>query len=295
MSVVFYLLSTLRKSLYQLGFLPSKRFTVPLIVVGNITVGGTGKTPIVIALIKHFKAQGKKVGVVSRGYGGAHKGGSLLVDADTDASLSGDEPVLIAEQTQALVMVNKKRAQAASDLIAQHQVDIIISDDGLQHYAMGRSIEIAVVNGFGNGFFLPAGALREPISRLKSVDFVINNGTDAGRFLAKLTPKCFVNLHTGKVEKLDFFKGKTCNAVAAIGNPQRFFDSLSELGIKVKPHIFADHHQFTQEDLELDDYPIIMTAKDCVKCRKLAGEQMWQLHSETELDSDFLKKLDAKL
>ncbi|OIR25117.2 tetraacyldisaccharide 4'-kinase, partial [Bathymodiolus thermophilus thioautotrophic gill symbiont] len=151
-----------------MGLFTTHQFSVPVIVVGNITVGGTGKTPIVIALVEHFKQQGKKVGVVSRGYGGKSKdSASQLVDESSRAERVGDEPMLIYQQTQVPVMVNKNRAQAVQDLITQHGVDIVISDDGLQHYGMGRTIEICVENGFGNGFLLPAGPLREPKKRLK--------------------------------------------------------------------------------------------------------------------------------
>ncbi|HIG88885.1 MAG TPA: tetraacyldisaccharide 4'-kinase, partial [Candidatus Thioglobus sp.] len=146
-SGVFYLLSTFRKFFYQIGLFTTHHFDVPVIVVGNITVGGSGKTPIVIALVNYFKQQGKQVGVVSRGYGGSHQQGSLLVDQNIKASESGDEPLLIATQTQVAVMVNKDRVQAVKDLINSHKIDLVISDDGLQHYAMGRNIEISVVDG----------------------------------------------------------------------------------------------------------------------------------------------------
>lgn len=298
-SIIFYLLSFIKKSLYQLGFLTTHRFNVPVIVVGNITVGGSGKTPIVITLVEYFKAQGKKVGVVSRGYGGTHKRDSLLVDSTIQASLSGDEPLLIATQSGVPVMVNANRAQAVQDLVIQHNVDIVISDDGLQHYAMGRNVEIVVVDGerrFGNGFFLPAGPLRESVRRLKNVNFVINNGAHyANEFSSKLIPKSFVNLSTGAIKPLDFFNNKICHGVAGIGYPQRFFNSLSKLGITLKPHAFADHYPFEQKDLALDDYPIIMTAKDCVKCRKFATDQMWYLQVEAELSDKFLRKLDEEL
>ncbi|CAC9575930.1 Tetraacyldisaccharide 4'-kinase (EC 2.7.1.130) [uncultured Gammaproteobacteria bacterium] len=299
-SVVFYLLSFVRKILYRIGLLSTYHFDAPVVVVGNITVGGSGKTPIVMALVKHFKQQGKKVGVVSRGYGGTHTKGSLLVDKNTLASLSGDEPLLIATQSDVWVMVNKNRAQAVRDLITQYKLDIVISDDGLQHYAMGRRVEVAVVDGerrFGNGFFLPAGPLREPVARLKSVDFVINNGAQhTGEYTSKLTPKSFINLSTGVAQSLDFFEKIACYAVAGIAHPQRFFDTLSELGILVEPHAFSDHYAFTEKDLSFTkDYPIIMSAKDCVKCRQFATKQMWYLHSEVDLSDDFLTKLDAKL
>lgn len=301
MSAVFYLLSSIRRALYRIGFFSTHHFDVPVVVVGNITVGGTGKTPIVIALVEHFKAQGKKVGVVSRGYGGKYRGkASILVGEDAGVVQLGDEPVLIYQQTNVLVMVNKSRARAVRELIEQHQVDIVISDDGLQHYAMGRTVEIAVVDGkrrFGNGFFLPAGPLRESLARLKSVDFVINNGMQhEGEYTSKLIPKSFVNLSTDVVQPLDFFERIDCHGVAGIGHPQRFFDTLSELGAVVEPHAFADHHNFTEKDLSFaEDYPIIMTAKDCVKCKQFATKQMWYLHSETELSDDFLEELDKKL
>jgi len=299
-SGIFYFLSTLRKFLYQVGLLTVRHFDVPVIVVGNITVGGSGKTPIVIALVDHFKQQGKKVGVVSRGYKGSHQQGSLLVDKNTHASKSGDEPLLIATQTQAVVMVNKDRAQAVKDLISNHKVDLVISDDGLQHYAMGRDVEIAVIDGkrrFGNGLFLPAGPLRESVSRLKSVDFVINNGAlHAGEISSELVPKVFINVGTGKEKSLNFFKDKTCHGIAGIGYPQRFFDSLNALGVHVLPHVFADHYIYSKKDLEFPDkYPILMTAKDCVKCKEFATDRTWYLQVEADLSDDFLKQLSSKL
>lgn len=299
-SAIFYSVFQLRRILYQLGILPTHHFDTVVIVVGNITVGGSGKTPIVIALVEYFKAQGKQVGVVSRGYGGTHKKGSLLLNATTQVNLSGDEPMLIYQQTKVAVMVNKNRTQAVQDLITQQGVDIIISDDGLQHYAMGRQLEIAVINGkqrFGNGFFLPAGPLREPVSRLKSVDFILNNGASSiGEHKVELVPIKFINLATKEQKPLDFFTGKTCYAVAGIGVPQHFFNTLSGLGITPKPHPFPDHYTFTKSDLNFSkDYPIIMSAKDCVKCSQFATNQMWYLHSEVDLSDDFLTKLESKL
>ncbi|BBB22978.1 tetraacyldisaccharide 4'-kinase [Abyssogena phaseoliformis symbiont OG214] len=299
-SGVFYLVSVLRKWLYRVNFFQVQKFKYPVIVVGNITVGGTGKTPIVIALAQYFKLQGRQVGIVSRGYGGVHHQGSLLVNKDTNAHLSGDEPLLIALQTDLPVMVNKNRAKAVKDLINQCQVDLIISDDGLQHYKMDRDVEIAVVDGtrcFGNGFFLPSGPLRESTARLKSVDFVINNaGLCVGEFSTELALKMFVNVKTGEEKPLDYFKGKYCHGVAGIGYPQRFFDVLIGLGINLEPHIFADHHAYQQNDLAFEDnHPILMTAKDCVKCRQFVNNQMWYLQVEVDLSDDFLKKLDAKL
>ncbi|ABL02560.1 lipid-A-disaccharide kinase [Candidatus Ruthia magnifica str. Cm (Calyptogena magnifica)] len=299
-SGIFYLVSVFRKWLYRVNFFKVQKFKYPVIVVGNITVGGTGKTPIVIALAQYFKQQGKQVGIVSRGYGGAHHQGSLLVNKDTNVYLSGDEPLLIALQTDLPVMINKNRAKAVKDLINQCQVDLIISDDGLQHYKMDRDVEIVVIDGikrFGNGFFLPLGPLRESITRLKSVDFVINNaGLCAGEFSVKLTLKMFVNVKTGEEKSLNYFKGKYCHGVAGIGHPERFFNALIRLGINLEHHIFADHYIYQQSDLVFEDnHPILMTAKDCVKCTQFENDQMWYLQVEADLSDDFLKKLDAKL
>lgn len=297
---IFFLLSRLRVWLYALGVFKTYNFNTPVIVVGNITAGGSGKTPIVIALVEHFKQNGKKVGVVSRGYGGAHKKGSLLVDNNTPVGDSGDEPLLIAIETQVLVMVNKNRVQAVQDLIANYAIDVIISDDGLQHYAMGRRVEIAVINGrqrFGNGFFLPAGPLRELPSRLKSVDFIINNGgIHTDEFSSALVPKMFINLVTSQQQPLDFFHNQSCYGITGIGDPDGFFDILSDLGVQLIPRIFADHHIYTQNDLTFEnDYPVIMTSKDCVKCSSFATKQMWYLYSQANLDEDFLQQLNSKL
>jgi len=286
-SAIFYLLSLIRKVLYYFGILKIHQFDVPVIVVGNITVGGTGKTPIVMTLVEYFKAQGKKVGVVSRGYGGIHQQGSLLVKETTAVELSGDEPLLIATQTGAVVMVNKKRTQAVQDLIDNHSVDIVISDDGLQHYAMGRAVEICVENGFGNGFLLPAGPLRESIARLGKVDFVLQS---------VLKPLAFINLKTQEVQPLDYFKKQTCHGVAGIGKPSKFFTVMYDLGVDLIEHPFTDHHLFIKPDLDFKDtHPIIMTAKDCVKCKQFATQQMWYLQVEAELSGDFLKQLDEKI
>ena len=197
-------------------------------------------------------------------------------------------------------MVNKDRPQAVKDLVMHHNVELVVSDDGLQHYAMGRDIEIAVVDGkrrFGNGFFLPAGPLRESKSRLKTVDFVINNGEyHSGEVTSILKPLMFINVATNEQQSLDFFSQQNCHCVAGIGYPGRFFDTLARLGIKAKKHSFNDHHAFTQSDLIFDDdYPILMTAKDCVKCIEFATDKMWYLHVEAELGDDFLTELTNKL
>jgi len=299
-SGVFYLLSKIRQAFYLIGVFRINQFDVPIVVVGNITVGGSGKTPIVIKLVDYFQQQGKKVGVVSRGYGGSHSGKSLAVKPDTLATVSGDEPLLIANQTGAAVMVNQDRSQAVRDLIKQQQLDVVISDDGLQHYAMGRVVEIAVIDGnrrFGNGFFLPAGPLRESQNRLKSVDFIINNGsTHVGEVSAQLKPTTFVHVLSGEEFALDSFKNQRCHGIAGIGHPDRFFHTLTQLDIQVEKHHFIDHYQYQANDLEFgDDHPIIMTAKDWVKCREFANGKMYYLKVDLNIGENFLNELTAKL
>jgi tetraacyldisaccharide 4'-kinase len=299
-SVAFYFLSNARRYLYQIGFFRSYNFKAPVIVVGNITVGGSGKTPIVIALVEHLKRQGKKVGVVSRGYGGKRSNKTLYVNQDTNVLQSGDEPLMIATQTKVPVAVNIDRSKAVKDLIESYEVEIVISDDGLQHYSMSRDVEIAVIDGkrrFGNGFFLPSGPLREPLSRLNSVDFVVNNGAlHPGEIFSNLVPKMYINLSTLESKPIDFFKNITCHAVAGIGHPQRFFDTLTDLNVDILPHSFTDHHYYSEDDLLFTtNHPIIMTSKDCVKCRSFATDQMWYLLLESDLSEDFLTKLTDKL
>lgn len=296
----FYVLSKIRKAFYRLGIFRVNQFDIPIVVVGNITVGGSGKTPVVIKLVEYLQQQGKKVGVVSRGYGGSHESGSLLVDLNSNPVVSGDEPLLIATQTGAAVMVNKNRSEAVTDLLKQQAFDVIISDDGLQHYGMGRSIEVVVVDGnrrFGNNFYLPAGPLRESQAKLKQVDFVINNGaTFPGEIPAKLVPVSFVHLLSGKEHPLDYFKDQYCHGAAGIGDPDRFFNTLDGLGVKVKRHAFMDHYKYQANDLKFEDnHPIIMTAKDWVKCKKFANEQMFYLKVDLDISENFLNKLLAKL
>ncbi len=299
-SGVFYALSKLRRAWYRWGILQTHHFKIPVIVVGNITAGGSGKTPVVIKLAQYFKQQGRRVGVVSRGYGGTHTQGSLLVNAHTNATLSGDEPLLIAISADVPVMVNKNRSQAVKDLMSQHQVDLVISDDGLQHYAMGRTIEIAVIDGnrrFGNQFFLPAGPLRESQNRLKQVDFIINNGgAFPGEISAQLKPVKFVHMCSEEEFPLDFFKNQTCHGVAGIGHPDRFFKTLSQLDIDVQKQAFEDHYPYQLQDLIFEDnHPIIMTAKDWVKCREFANDKMYYLKVDLDIGKDFLNKLAEKL
>lgn len=300
LSAVFFIVSRLRFYCYKLGVFKVHHSKIPVIVAGNITVGGSGKTPIVIALCHYFEQQGKRVGVVSRGYGGEYKQDILLVTSSTNPSECGDEPALIVNETKASVVVAKRRSLAVKYLTKHDLVDIIISDDGLQHYAMGRKIEIAVVDtvdGMGNGLLLPAGPLRELPSRLSSVDIVINNGAEGdAKISSHLVAQQFVNVVTGEQKSLDSFKAIRCYGVAGIAKPERFFDTLEALGIDVEQKPFPDHHPFSYNDLSFKEgYPILMTSKDCVKCRSFATSQMWYLAVNAELSDDFYQQLESKL
>jgi len=273
-----------------------KKLSVPVIVVGNITVGGVGKTPLVIALAKTFLEKGLRVGIVSRGYGATVKRFPYEVSPQADAKKVGDEPRLLAITTGCPVVIAPKRVDAAQFLIDNHQVQLIISDDGLQHYAMGRAIEIAVldgVRGLGNGMLLPAGPLRERPQRLEQVDFVVvNGGADNDAYAMALSP--------GKLRKL------TCDtevnltaliepiiAIAAIGNPQRFFTTLADLGLSFKSQTFPDHHDFVAEELTFSEKSILMTEKDAVKCHAFATDAMYYLPVEARLGEDFWQALFA--
>ncbi len=287
LSLIYYLLFILHKFLYKTGILRVYFFNKPIIVVGNIVVGGTGKTPVVIALVNFFTQEGKKVGVVSRGYGRIYKN-LVVVNDNLDAYMCGDEPLLIKKTTQAIVVVANKRYQAVAKIISDYDVDIIISDDGLQHYALGRDIEIALNITTKNNFLLPAGPYRESKKRLDSVDFVLNKNNK------KLLNDCFINLLTKEQKPLNYFKDKEALAICAIANPELFFKTLIALNINITKKIFTDHHNFTQDDLDTNKV-IIMTTKDWVKCEKFATDNMWYLQTNIKIADDFYKKLKEKL
>lgn len=255
-----------------------------IVVVGNITVGGTGKTPLVVWLCRYLREQGFWPGVVSRGYGGRPVDQPREVTARSDPREVGDEPVLIAQRTGSPVFVDPDRRRAAEALLMRYRCDVIVSDDGLQHYRLPRDIEIAVVDGdrrFGNGLCLPAGPLREPLSRLHEVDFIVTNGRpQAGEHPMKLTVQRAMNLaDPSKTRALKSFRAERgVHAVAGIGNPQRFFDLFAAEDIRFEAHAFPDHHPFTEADLDFgDSRPVLMTEKDAVKCRGFAKPHHWFL------------------
>ncbi|MBB3183469.1 tetraacyldisaccharide 4'-kinase [Halomonas fontilapidosi] len=277
---------------------------VPVVVVGNVTLGGTGKSPLVAWLARFLVERGWSPGILSRGYGGHSDHYPLLLDADTPVAVCGDEPRMLADQTRLPVVVDPDRARGARRLLAAG-CDILIGDDGLQHLALGRDLELVVVDGrrgFGNGRCLPAGPLREPLSRLDEVDAVVINGEPAfeppaGAYGMALVPSAWRRLGDGRrvPPASPPFAGPV-HALAGIGHPARFFATLEALGVQPIPHAFADHHRFTASDLAfVDERPLVMTAKDAVKCRGLAADDSWVLEVEARPDDAFIDWLQRRL
>jgi tetraacyldisaccharide 4'-kinase len=286
-----------RRYLYQMGILKSVRFSVPVVIVGNITVGGTGKTPLVIWLAHQLTQEGFNVGIVARGYRGKSETWPVLVDKNTSTEQVGDEAVLLANESHCPVAVAPLRVEAVRLLLKQKHCNIILADDGLQHYALRREIEIAVVDGkrrFGNNFFLPCGPLREPPERLSEVDFVILNGGEPqdDEILMTLRGEDAVNLVTQERKPLAEFRSHSCHAVAGIGHPERFFDLLASKGLKTTTHRFADHHHFKPRHIRFkDQLPVLMTEKDAVKCREFATENHWSVPVTPQLPDSFFTQL----
>lgn len=265
------------------------RFSVPIIVVGNLTVGGAGKTPLVIAIVEALQDRSLKVAVVSRGYG-AKGQFPRLVQLEDNAIDVGDEPLLIKKKTGCLVVVSPRRVDAVQYLLQREKVDIIVADDGMQHYALGRTVEIAVIDGMrklGNGKIFPAGPLREKKSRLKTVDFVVvNSGEWPNAFRMNLKNEAIKTLLTDEMVDKNNLKDEIA-AVAAIGNPERFFESLRALKIKFNAYTFSDHYAFSKKDFIFNEKKIIMTEKDAVKCKTFATENMYYLPVKAQLEADF--------
>jgi tetraacyldisaccharide 4'-kinase len=299
LSLLFRAVVYARRLLYQRGFKKIFHAPVPVIIVGNITVGGTGKTPLVIWLANFLSSQGYKPGIVSRGYGG--DGVIKAVAKNTLAANAGDEALLIARRTNCPVVTAPNRVAAVQKLLAEHDCDIVISDDGLQHYRLGRQVEIAMVDGarrFGNQSLLPAGPLREPVSRLQQVDFVVTQQqAREDEFEMQLVGDELVALgDTGKTKRLQDFAGGRVHAVAAIGNPQRFYASLRAAGLIVIEHSFPDHYYFNKQDLNFaDDLPVIMTEKDAVKCADITGANYWYLPVDAIMAALFSENLLNKI
>lgn len=302
LSLLFRMLVALRRWSYRLGLRSVYRAACPVIVVGNITVGGSGKTPLVIWLARWLREQGYRPGIVSRGYGGRARNWPQQVRPDSDPASVGDEAVVLARRTNCPVCVGPDRGAAAAALLAHTDCNVLVSDDGLQHYGLARDLEIAVINGrtrFGNGLMLPAGPLREPRSRLRQIDLVVTNGDPLPRtFAMRLRKPALVALQDEDTERdLEELRGRRVRAIAGIANPERFFDMLRRHGLQVEAVPFPDHHPFTRKELSFDDeLPLLMTEKDAVKCRRLIDyPDSWVVRVEAIPDAPFIHRLKGKL
>ena len=301
LSLLFRLLVWLRVMAYRYGFRRSQQLPAPVIIVGNISVGGTGKSPMVVWLAGYLCQLGYRPGIISRGYGGSAREWPLRVAPDSDPRMVGDEPVMIARRTGCPVWVGPDRPKTGNALLTASDCDLVIADDGLQHYALARDIEIAVIDGersMGNGHLLPAGPLREPVSRLSRVDLLIANGASTlAEWQMRLQPGDLVNLSDPHQRiPLETWAGRHVHAVAGIGNPGRFFSTLQQAGLKVIEHPFPDHHPFVPGDIEQDDtLPAIMTEKDAVKCAAFARPHHWYLEVTAQPDRGFIQQLERQL
>ena len=315
MAWLFQAVTGLRKNILQRRY-QGKAFQVPVVIIGNINIGGTGKTPLIISLARQLAAKGIKTGIVSRGYGGNSGPQPMSVLATSQVEQCGDEALLMARRTACPVVVCADRVAAVDHLIAANDVDVILSDDGLQHYRLHRDMEIVVIDeqrGLGNGCCLPAGPLRESPRRLNSVDGIVINGLarngafqnslanfealSAQTYSMTLKPSQFTNLVSGEVISTEqWCHGQSVHAVAGIGNPERFRETLSALGLKPQLHSFPDHHLFAGADINFDDdWPVVMTAKDAVKCESLNNGDCWFLDVEAVIPSELIQMISDKI
>lgn len=300
---VYILLSAIRRQLYELGILSSVQVAVPVIIVGNIVAGGSGKTPVVLALAEALIKLGCKPGIVSRGYGGNPPSTPYFVTEDSTAYAAGDEPLLLARRSGCPCVVDRNRVRAVQVLLESYDCDVVLADDGLQHYALQRDIEIAVIDsnrGLGNGQRLPVGPLRESSTRLREVDYIVGCTVDISGHQNKLTPVAWVNLAEPTRRKdVAYFKDKTAHCVAGIGNPESFFSTCRELGVNVAPHPLADHAADIDQVLAGmsagADTPVLMTEKDAVKSTNHRNANHWYLEVVAELPQEFLDELALKL
>lgn len=310
LATLYRWLSSLRRRAYREGRRAVHRSPLPVLVVGNIAVGGTGKSPFTAWLVGYLRTQGWRPVILSRGYGASPDHYPCLVGPDSDPADCGDEPVMLAQQTGAHVLVDPRRSRAATYAEEQTLGDILVCDDGLQHYALARDLEFCLFDGargVGNGALMPVGPLREPLSRLESVDFCLSTGEPRhSSFRGTALSAChwypvalgatvLRNPVTGETRALEWLRERVVNGVAGIGNPGRFFDTLTALGARVIPHPFDDHHRFRASDLDFPHGPVVMTAKDGVKCRSIAGSDFWVLDVIAKPDNTLVAALDRHL
>lgn len=307
-SILFMAIVVMRKALYRAGIKKQMHFNVPVVVVGNFVVGGTGKTPLVLALVKLLVSKGYKPGIVSRGYGVDKLEQPIFVHSNNDPSEVGDEPVLLANRAQVPMVVCADRPLAVQHLLNNSDCDIVLSDDGMQHFPLGRDIEIVVVDGerkFGNGLCLPAGPLREPLMGLNRADWIVCNGKLLSRklrlakklVLMTLVPQAIINV-SDPTKTLDpeSMHDKKIHAVAGIGNPGRFFKELKALGFSIIEHPFPDHYRYKRQDLDFgEDELVVMTEKDAVKCKSFLDERHFYVPIEAELSEKFSQDFLLKI
>jgi tetraacyldisaccharide 4'-kinase len=297
-SAAYLALARLRRIAYRRGWREVVEPPVPVVVVGNVSVGGTGKTPFVIWLAAQLTQRGRRVGIVTRGYGGKGTIWPRAVTADSDPAEVGDEPVLLARRTRCPVVAGPDRVACVEALLEQSRVDVVLSDDGLQHYRLGRAFEIAVVDGargMGNGLCLPAGPLREPPSRLQEVDAIVVNGEGwghAGVFRATAVVTKVYRLKDGEQRPLESFRSQPVHAVAGIGNPERFFELLRDAGLDVAEHPLDDHAEISPEAVTFGEPgAVLITEKDAVKCEHLKTADVWCVVVDFEFDADSTARL----
>ena len=312
LTFLYRLLHGLRYGCYKLGLCKRVRLQVPVIVVGGISVGGAGKTPLVIALARHYREAGMKPGIICRGYGGASRSWPMAVDHATDAGLVGDEAQLMFELSGVPVVAGPDRVRDGLMLVDKFDCDLVISDDGFQHYRLQRDADVVVIDGeagLGNGWCLPAGPLREPPSAVTRADAIVFNILESSLpvpVLEERHPPVFsvsvelgvpYNLHSGEKRALEEFSGNHAHAVAGLGNPARFFTQLESAGVIVNKRAFADHHPFVESDFTgMEDAPILMTEKDGIKCRDMkAAQNMWAVPATVKPEPGLLKILNSKL
>ncbi len=314
LSLIYAAVIVIRSFCYRIGLLSSYRSSLPVVVVGNVTVGGTGKSPLVAHLVKTFQAKGFHPGIISRGYGAEIPSNEcrevLLSSSPSDV---GDEPLMLKQMLACPVFVGPNRRLTVQAL-EEAGCDIVISDDGLQHYALQRDIEICVLDGqrgMGNGYLLPVGPMREWRSRLKGIDYTVLNGANSLLGVSQSENLIRMDLEPGKLSPLLASQGAECvaaqvevsdfaakrvNAVAAIGNPERFFTSLERSGLQLNRYAFEDHHAYAADDFSFaEELPIIMTEKDAVKCRALGLPNAWYLPVEAHLDHDLVDSIIEKI
>ena len=307
---LFGWLSAWRRRAYRQGKRHGTGVEVPVLVVGNLTVGGTGKSPFTAWLAGYLRRRGWRPVILSRGYRARPEHYPFLVGDQSDPGECGDEAVMLAQQTGLCVLVDPKRSRAARHAVSQGLGDILICDDGLQHYALARDLEFCIFDGSqgpGNGDLIPVGPLREGLDRIRTVDFCLYSGAlthpafdrpplnERQWHRIELVPTGLRRLVDGETRPLAWLDGRVVNAVAGIAHPHRFFDTLNELGARVIPHAYSDHHRFRPGDLELVHGPVVMTAKDGVKCRSIAGEDAWVLDVVVQPAKSFEILLEQRL